>query len=109
MERRRVTILIGRQPCSFYSDDSDAYISALEQRTNAILKQTAAFSGSSAYNHALITVVYLTDQLLRMERKGAKRNPPKGAEKDNGQVSMWDLLDDREKSEEQKVATKGRL
>lgn len=103
MEKRKVTISICGKPCSFYSDDPEEYISALEQRVNAAMKQTAGFSGSSAYTNALLTVVFLTDQLLRTEQRGtgSRKNVPKteGREKDKGQVTMWDLLDDQREKE----------
>ena len=101
MDKRRVTISIGGQPCSFYSDDPDDYIAALEQRTNAVLKETAGFS-TSAYNNAVLSVISLTDQMLRTEqqgsRKSASKSAPKSAEKDKiekGQLSVWDLLEDQ--------------
>ena len=104
MEKRKVTISIGGRPCSFYSDDSDEYIVALEQRVNTVMQETAKFSGSSSYTNAMLTVLSLTDQLMRMEQaekpekpaqKGKKKADPKAAGKDDGQVSVWDLLDDR--------------
>lgn len=108
MEKRKVTISIGGRACSFYSDDSDEYISLLEERANAVMKQTARFSGSSSYANAVLSVLFLTDQLLRteqtekpqaekppaVEHKGSKKNTGKAPGKDNGQVSVWDLLDD---------------
>ena len=108
MEKRRVTILVGGQPYSFYSDDSEEYLSALEQRANAVMKQTAAFSASSAHNNAVLSVLVLTDALLRMEQKSreiasereaaevrrmpARKAPVKSAAEDRGQISVWDLL-----------------
>ena len=121
MEKRRVTILIDGRPCSFYSDDSDEYIAALEQRTNAFMKQTAGFSGPSSYTNAVLTVLFLTDKLLRAEQetqketeqkteakaepktekkaepKEGRKNLGKAAGRENGQVSVWDLMEDRGK------------
>ena len=110
LEKRKVTIWIGGQPCSFYSDDSDEYLSALEQRANAAMRQTARFSGSSAYANAVLSVLSLTDTLFRTEQKmkeiisEKEGNEPKahtprkaivkGKEEENGQVSVWDLLDE---------------
>ena len=109
MEKRRVTILISGQPYSFYSDDSDEYISSLEQRANAAMKQTSRFAGQSAYTNAVLSVLFQTDSLLRTEQKmkvmaagkqaeepkvpASRKNPVKGKDQENGQVSVWDLLD----------------
>lgn len=93
LEKRKVTITIAGKPFSLMSDDSDAYIAALEQRINAVMQETAGFSGSS-YNNALLAALSLTDQLLRMEQKGSRKTVPKPPAKENGQVSVWDLLDD---------------
>lgn len=125
MEKRKVTISIGGQLCSFYSDDSDEYISALEQKANAVMKQTAGFSGSSSYRNAVLSVLFLTDELLRAEqgrpqqpepdklgsdrperedrlpaaeqkiRKSIAKSAKKEEEKDKAQVSVWDLLNDQ--------------
>ena len=95
MEKRRVTISIGGQPCSFYSDDSDEYISALERKTNAVMRQAARYSGSSSCSNAVIAVLLLTDKLLRTEPKAPRKPVPKAAEEDKGQMSVWDLLEDR--------------
>ena len=105
MEKRRVTVLIGGQPCSFQSDDPDEYLSALEQRANAALKQTAGFSGSSVRMNALLSVLSLTDELLRAEQKirdlsaefpkaenRVRKNPARPEQKEPGQVSVWDIL-----------------
>ena len=105
MEKRKVTISIGGQPCSFYSDDPDEYIAALEKKANAVMRQTAGFSGSSIRMNALLSVVFLTDELLRAEQEEAaaeteqkvrKKSPPKAvktAENEKTQVSVWDLLE----------------
>jgi len=105
LEKRKVTISIGGQPCSFYSDDPDEYIAALEKKANAVMRQTAGFSGSSIRMNALLSVVFLTDELLRAEQEEAaaeteqkvrKKNPPKAvknAENEKTQVSVWDLLE----------------
>ena len=125
MEKRKVTISIGGQLCSFYSDDSDEYISALEKRANAVMKQTEGFSGSSAYRNAVLSVLFLTDQLMSAEQdkprkpeqnkpgpdrperadhlpaaeQKVRKNGVKPAKKEDGkdkaQVSVWDLLNDR--------------
>lgn len=95
MEKRKVTVSIGGQVCSFYSDDPDEYLAALEQRANAVMKQTAGFSGSSACTNAILAVLLLTDRILRAEQKGHRKSSPKAAEEDAGQVSIWDLIDDR--------------
>ncbi len=104
MEKRKVTISIGGQPCSFYSDDPDEYIAALEKKANAVMRQTAGFSGSSIRMNALLSVVFLTDELLRAEQEEAaeteqkvrKKSAPKAvktAENEKTQVSVWDLLE----------------
>ena len=120
MEKRLVTITIGGQRCSFYSDDSDEYISALEQRANEIMRQTARFSLRA---NALLSVISLTDSLMREEKKteekkseetegavkaepkpepktepkaGNKRNRKNAAstpEENQDQISVWDLLE----------------
>ena len=115
MEKREVTVSVGGQRCSFYSDDPDEYIAALEQRANAAMKQTEAFSGSSSHTNAVLAVLYLTDQLMRAEQDGSGKSVPKdtekgtvketvkntvksttkNTEKDRGQVSMWELLEGR--------------
>ena len=112
MEKRRVTVSIGGQSFSFYSDDSDDYIAALEKKANAAMRETAGFSGLSAYNNAVLAVLLLSDRLLRAEQerqpapepkgveaeeppKGeqkARKTAPKAVRKEDGQVSMWDLL-----------------
>ena len=117
MEKRKVTIAIGGRVCSLYTDDPEEYISALEERANAVMKETAKFSGSSSYANAVFAVLSLTDQLLRMEQRENKQSmeeadrrqtgtPPKPGPKesrktnktpsgsDSGQVSVWDLLDE---------------
>ena len=106
MEKRRVTIWIGGQPCSFLSDDPDAYISALEKRANAAMKQAAG--------NPLHAVVSLADQQLRTEQaekapkaeKAEKPEKPRKAEKpdpgkksamvEKGQVSVWDLINEKQ-------------
>ena len=112
MEKRRVTIWIGGQPCSFLSDDPDAYLSALEKRANAAMKQAAG--------NPLHAVVSLADQQLRTEQaekplkaekaekaeKPEKTEKPKKAEKpdpgkksamvEKGQVSVWDLINEKQ-------------
>ena len=116
MEKRKVTVTIGGKPCSFYSDDSDEYISALENRANAVMKETARFSGSSVCTNAVLSVLFLTDKLLRMEQaekadkpeqaekpprteqKISKKNNTKTTSEDKGQVSVWDLLNDGKES-----------
>ena len=65
MEKREVTVRIGGQSCSFYSDDQDAYIEELADRANAALMQV---NGSSAK-----AVLWLTDQLMRLEKEKAPR------------------------------------
>ena len=69
MEKRKVSVLVGGQPCSFYTDDTEEYISALAERANAVMHETAQFSGASAWNNALLSVLSLTDTLLRTEQK----------------------------------------
>ena len=89
MEKRRVTILVDGQPYSFYSDDSEEYL-------------------TSYYTNAVLSVLVLTDELLRMEQKNretaseqkaaearqmpGRKAPGKGAAEDRGQISVWDLL-----------------
>ena len=119
MEKRKVTVTIGGKPCSFFSDDSDEYISALENRANAVMKETARFSGSSVCTNAVLSVLFLTDKLLRIEQadkqekadkpeqaekpprteqKISKKNNTKTTSEDKGQVSVWDLLNDGKES-----------
>ena len=117
MEKRRVTLLIGGVPCGLYSDDSDEYLSALERRANAVMRRTARFSGPSASANAILSVLSLTDELLRTEArmreiaarpeaeenesekrpakalaKGSARAAAKAGGRDPGQVSVWDIL-----------------
>jgi len=107
--------MIGGKACSFCSDDSNEYISELTRRANAVLKQTAKFAGPSAYTNAVLSVVFLTDELMRTEREkwellqarkdskpegGAEnrrpgKNAAKASSEASGQVSFWDLLEDR--------------
>lgn len=76
------------------------------------MRETAGFSGLSAYNNAVLAVLLLSDRLLRAEQerqsapepkgveaeeppKGeqkARKTAPKAVRKEDGQVSMWDLL-----------------
>ena len=103
MEKRKVSIVINGQPCSFYSDDTDEYIKALENKANEAIKQTA---GNTVY-----AMIALTDQLMRMEqakqaepvtavrpsKEDDKPEKPKKARKnmektDDSQMSMWDLI-----------------
>ena len=109
MEKRKVTILIDGQPCVLFSDDSEEYLSALEQKANAVMKRTAEFSGSSSYTNAILSVLVLTDELLRTEQKFLeasterkatenrsihdRKNPAKDTVKDQGQSSVWDILE----------------
>ena len=114
MEKRKVTVWVGGQPCRFYSDDTEEYLSTLAERANAVLRKTARDSGTSGNTNAVLSVLALTDALLRMEQRmqeiaaekkevsirepaEAKRQIPrktssKAAEEDPGQVSVWDLL-----------------
>ena len=110
VETRKVTIQIGGKPCSFLSDDPDEYISALEQRANVAMKLTEGFSGSSAYTNAVLSVISLTDQLMRTEQKireaaagpepeaeesrraAARKKSAVKAEENPGQISVWDVL-----------------
>ena len=103
MEKRKVTVRIGGQRCSFFSDDPDEYISALEQRADEVMKQTAEFSGSSVRTNALLSVLFQTDRLLRLEqavqaekgpvsRAAVRKQNPKSAGKE--QISVWDLLEE---------------
>ena len=97
--------MVDGQICSFYSDDSDAYIAALEKRANEVMKQTAKYSGASSHTNAVLSVIFLTDSLMREEnektenaagpaesRKNRKNTASSTAE-DKGQVSVWELLD----------------
>ena len=113
LEKRRVTISIGGQAFGLYSDDSDAYIDTLEQRANAVLKRTAGSGEVLSLTNAMLSVIALTDELLRTERKNqqptgerkaagsspsVRRDPAKDStqtpEKDRRQISVWDLLGD---------------
>ena len=127
MEKRKVTVNISGQPCSFYSDDSDDYISTLARRANAVMRETAPFSGYSAQNNAIFSVVYLMDALMRAEKGAAEeaaggkpegkaearaevRRNRKTAEKasaeEKGQISMWELLEDRKQTAERALPPK---
>ena len=108
MEKRKVAVSIGGQYCSFYTDDPDEYIAELERRSNAVMRETARFSGPSTSANAVLSVLYLTDELMRREQKGTKKPAPvpgeaeKGTKKpapvsgemEKGQISVWDLLED---------------
>ncbi len=102
MEKRKVTVKIGGEHCSFISDDPDEYISVLEQRANEVMKQTAGFSGLSVRKNALLSLLFQTDRLLRLEqsihvekepasRNAVRKQNPKSEGRD--QVSVWDLLE----------------
>ena len=116
MDKRKVTMMVGGHACTFVSDDPDAYLAALEARANAALRQTSSFSGASAYTTAILAVLSLTDQLMRMEQNAAAaapdggppaskgKNPVPGGKnlpkaerkaerKPIGQISVWDLLE----------------
>ena len=111
MEKRKVTISIDGKPCSLYSDDPEEYLSILEQRANAVMRETAGFSGS-AYSNAVLSVITLTDELLRSEQKiqnltaerkkdefrsnSPRKNSVKDGEKERGQISVWDILETHE-------------
>lgn len=113
MEKRRVTVLIGGKPYSFYSDDPDEYISALEKRTNDALRQAGRLSGLWDASGAVLAVILQTDRLMRTEQegpkatekqeeppkrteaKGARKSGPKAAEEDRGQISVWDLIGEK--------------
>ena len=106
LEKRRVTIWIGGQPCSFLSDDPAEYISALEKRADAAMRQAAG--------NAVHAAVYLADRLLRAEQAEEPQKPekPEKAEKpqkaeragkpgkkdavEKGQVTVWDLIEGRQ-------------
>ena len=97
-----MTVRIGGLPCSFLSDDSEEYLSALEQRANAVMKQTAPFAGPSARGNAILSVLFLTDVLLRKEqgeepqageKAAARKATAKAPIRDRDQVSVWDLLE----------------
>ncbi len=101
MNKRRVTVTIQGRPYTFYSDDTDEYIAELQRRANEALRETRELSGRSS---PVLTVLLLTDQLMRMETtkpeqpKMGKKEPgqkkePK-AKPGNGQVSMWDLIEE---------------
>jgi len=106
LEKRKVTLQIGGQLCSLYTDDTDEYIAALEKKANAVMRQTAPFSGTSAYTNAVLSVLSLADSLLRKERKGSPgrqaqpqsgKKPAKPAPEEKDQVSVWDLLEEGNK------------
>ena len=109
MDKRKVTLQIGGQPCSLYTDDSDEYISALEKRANDVLRRTAPFSGTSAYTNAILSVLSLADSLLRTERRGKadgkeqaqapvqpRKTPVRPVPEEKDQISVWDLLEEGE-------------
>ena len=102
MEKREVTVSVGGQRCSIYSDDPDEYIAALEEKANRVVER---FSGMNAK-----AILFLTDALMRKEKtetpvegpaeqKHEAKAEPKRARKnvskvssENNQVSMWDLV-----------------
>ena len=101
MEKRKVTVTIGGQRCSFYSDDPDEYIAALAEKANTVVEQ---FSGMNAK-----AILFLADALMRAEKaekpaeeagglKAEAKAEPKRAGKgtkvpaDKNQVSVWDLM-----------------
>jgi len=115
LEKRKVTVTVGGQKCSFYSDDPDGYIAALEQKANEVMQKTAAFSGQSVYTNAILSVVFLADELMRAEKGNTEKtdlpenpepakkqaearrtgkNTGKAFREDRRQVSVWELLDD---------------
>lgn len=102
MEKRKVTVTVGGQRCSFYSDDSDEYIAALAEKANKVVER---FSGMNAK-----AILFLADALMRAEKSEtpaeepaelkseaktepvrARKNASKGSG-NNNQVSMWDLM-----------------
>ena len=115
MEKRKVSILVDGQPCVFYSDDPEEYLYALTERANAVLRETARFSGPSVRSREALSVLSLTDTLMRTEqqvrqmeealREKEERKPrearktvpgktaAKAAAEEGDQVSVWDLLD----------------
>ena len=70
MEKRKVTVTVGGRTVSFYSDDPEEYIAALEKKADEALKRTAVFSGAS---DAVLAVLYLADQLTRAETEALSR------------------------------------
>ena len=122
MEKRKVTVMIAGHRCSFYSDDSEAYLSALEQRANHVMRQTARYSGLSFSTNALLSVISLTDALMRAEQgkaeaakvraetgieakkesgpdtkpesKPARKKAEKPSMENKSQISVWELLDE---------------
>ena len=122
MEKRKVTVFIAGQPCTFYTDDSDEYLSLLSKRVNAAMRETSGFSGDSSYNNAVLSAVSLADELLRteqrmrlsseMQKPGEKKAGEKkpGGEKGSaarkrsaredgkvrGQISVWDMLEKKD-------------
>ena len=109
MEKRKVTVTVGGRTVSFYSDDPEEYIAALEKKADEALKRTAGFSGAS---DAVLAVLYLADQLTRAETEAlsrgtgpdrpreaeqgrktpAKTGKPGREKKKEEQVSIWNLL-----------------
>lgn len=112
MEKRKVTVLVGGQFCSFYSDDSDEYIFSLEKRANEVVSRTARLSGMSSHTSAVLSVIYLTDALMRADQQRTnnsdkrnetpkiRKNSSQASAEDQGQLSVWDLLDNRKKTDE---------
>ena len=108
MEKRKITVLVGGRPCSIYSDDPEEYVSALEQRANAVMRETAKFSGASAYTNAVLSVLSLTDALMRTEqgeqkpgeRTSLRKNAAKKTEEEKGQISVWELLGEKQEKNE---------
>ena len=102
LEKRRVTISILGQPFSFFSDDPDAYIAALEKKVNEALRE------ARGRNNAVLAVILLADRLLRMDQQPRERETrkPRPVEKDDGQVSIWDLLDEQRSRQETQTAEK---
>ena len=112
LEKRKVTVLVGGQFCSFYSDDSDEYISSLERRANEVISRTARLSGMSSHTSAILSVIYQADALMRTDQERTnhsdkrtetpkiRKNATQASAEDQGQVSVWDLLDNRKKTDE---------
>lgn len=110
LEKRKVTIRIDNRPYTFYSNDPDEYIADLERRANLIMKETGPYAGPSSYSNAMLSVISLTDELLRKEAEApagaAEGAPPRktpGKKKkaaadraDDGQISVWDVLQEQQ-------------
>ena len=75
------------------------------------MRQTARYSGASVQTNAILSVISLTDALMRAEKEEIKKpevpaeikrvvkKPAQPSEEGKGQVSVWDLLGEGNREE----------